>query len=230
MAIHDPVKIWYQIFWCQNLTANFYVNLPTHVQRCIRSNFSSVKLFNMDTSVAIAVIQACDIDEPRRERRIGLRTGIWNENYTGSLTYLNNYELKNRRTTATFLEFRNDCSSPPILFTTCSEGMFYKPLLILPRTFFQCPFWKTQRPLRLVIHLWTRKCDQIFDRRPHTHQKFDDSSKNIKQIWSVKILIQIFFYVISSHTRSNFPSKFRHQNFDIKILTGNVIVYGHLEH
>ena len=75
--------------------------------------------------------------------------------------------------------------------------------------------------------------------------KFDDSSKNIKLIWSIKILIQIVFLHKNSAIspqkywyqnfdvkywhfflnvcgplwkRSNFPSKFWCQNFDFKIL------------
>lgn len=51
--------------------------------------------------------------------------------------------------------------------------------------------------------------------------KFDDSSKNIKQIWSIKILLQIFFLTSKRPTHT----QILHQNFDIKILIQYFDVY-----
>lgn len=89
------------------------------MQRCIPSNFSIVKFFDIVTLLAIAVILSCDIDEPRRKRRKWTKDWYLKRKLYGHVNLFEELRAKEPEDYRNFLHnhfFWDDHCSPPILF------------------------------------------------------------------------------------------------------------------
>ena len=100
----------------------------------------------MDTSVAIAVILACEIDEPCRKRSKWCKDWYMKREQYGHVNLLKELRAKEPEDYRNFLRM-DETAFDELLnlvqpFATV-KVMFYIPLLLLVRTFFHSPFWTT---------------------------------------------------------------------------------------